>query len=38
MMTVHHERDAKRRVYDELHFGRVHEYFYRAAQQCIEGL
>ena len=34
MMTVHHGRDAKRRIYDEHHIGRVHEYFYHEAQQC----
>ena len=34
MMTVRHGRDAKHRVNDELHIGRVHEYFYHAAQQC----
>ena len=32
--TDEHRRDTKRRVYNELHIGRVHEYFYRATQQC----
>ena len=27
-------RDEKRRAYNELHIGRVHEYFYHATQQC----
>ena len=29
-----HGRDAKCRVYDEPHIGRVHECFYHATQQC----
>ena len=35
-MTIRHGRDAKRRVYDEIHIGRVYEYFYHATQQCTE--
>ena len=29
-------RDAKRRVYNELHVGRVHEYFYHATQHALK--
>ena len=31
---VRYGRDAKSRVYNELHIGRVHEYFYHVTQQC----
>ena len=33
-MKVRYGRYAKRRGYNELHIGRVNEYFYHAAQQC----
>ena len=32
MIKVRHGRDAKRRVYDKRHIGRVHEYFYHATE------
>ena len=36
MMADRHRRDVKRQVDDEFRFGKVHEWFYRATQQCIK--